>query len=62
MIAVEFETPLVSDGAGGLCTRHRVFLYVLTSFGLQGDEGPRSKPQFIQVAAITTHSVMDFAA
>ena len=23
-IAVEFETPLVSDGAGGLCTRHRV--------------------------------------
>ncbi len=23
-LAVEFETPLVNDGAGGLCTRHRI--------------------------------------
>ena len=29
MIALEFETPLVSDGAGGLCTRHRVSPYAL---------------------------------
>ena len=26
---VEFETPLVNDGAGGLCTRHRVSPYAL---------------------------------
>lgn len=60
MIAVEFETPLVSDGAGGLCTRHRVSPYILASVGAQGDDGPRSKPQFIQVAAVTTHGAMDF--
>ncbi|WP_338244448.1 EAL domain-containing protein [Aurantiacibacter hainanensis] len=31
---VEFETPLVSDGAGGLCTRHRVSPYLLASVGM----------------------------
>lgn len=31
---VEFETPLVSDGANGLCTRHRVSPYQLASVGL----------------------------
>ena len=62
MIAVEFETPLVSDGAGGLCTRHRVSPYVLASFGVQSDQdGPRSKPIFIQVAAVTTHGAMEFS-
>jgi diguanylate cyclase (GGDEF)-like protein len=34
MIAVEFETPLVSDGAGGLCTRHRVSPYALAAAGM----------------------------
>ena len=29
-----FETPLVSDGAGGLCTRHRVSPYMLAAAGL----------------------------
>ena len=61
-IAVEFETPLVSDGAGGLVTRHRVSPYALAAAGmplttlpqgsypLQQMAGPpRSKPQFLQV-------------
>lgn len=30
---VEFETPLVSDGANGLCTRHRVSPYQLAAVG-----------------------------
>ena len=61
MIAVEFETPLVSDGAGGLCTRHRVSPYILASVDLQADNGgPKSKPAFLQVAAVTTHGAMDF--
>ena len=62
MIAVEFETPLVSDGAGGLCTRHRVSPYALAAAGMPlaalppgnyplalKPEGPASKPQFMQV-------------
>ena len=62
LIAVEFETPLVSDGAGGLVTRHRVSPYALAAAGmplaalppgnypltLSGDGGGR-KPQFMQV-------------
>jgi diguanylate cyclase (GGDEF)-like protein len=61
MIAIEFETPLVSDGAGGLCTRHRVSPYALAAAGMplaalppghypaQLLSEPRSKPQFMQV-------------
>ncbi|MFZ9396894.1 MAG: EAL domain-containing protein, partial [Erythrobacter sp.] len=30
---LEFENPLVDDGAGGLCTRHRVSPYALASAG-----------------------------
>ncbi|HEX7711917.1 MAG TPA: EAL domain-containing protein [Sphingomonadaceae bacterium] len=33
-IAVEFETPLVSDGSGGLCTRHRISPYALAAAGM----------------------------
>jgi diguanylate cyclase (GGDEF)-like protein len=33
---VEFEQLLVSDGNGGLCTRHRVSQYVLATAGLPG--------------------------
>ena len=33
-IGVEFETPLVSDGADGLCTRHRVSPYALAAAGM----------------------------
>ncbi len=61
-IAVEFEYPLVSDGAGGLCTRHRVSPYALAAAGMplgalpQGSyplalspDGAKSQPQFMQV-------------
>ncbi len=57
-----FETPLVSDGAGGLCTRHRVSPYMLAAAGMPlqalpsghytpPDRGgrPHTKPQFMQV-------------
>ncbi len=60
-IGVEFETSLVSDGAGGLCTRHRVSPYALAAASLplaslpQGaspiglSPNPSSAPQFMQV-------------
>ncbi len=60
-IGVEFETPLVSDGSGGLCTRHRVSPYALAAAGMPLESlpagnypmqalsnGPRSKPQFME--------------
>ena len=60
-IAVEFETPLVSDGSGGLCTRHRVSPYALAAAGMplealpQGNypmhlvnNGHRSQPAFME--------------
>jgi diguanylate cyclase (GGDEF)-like protein len=63
MIGVEFETSLVSDGAGGLCTRHRVSPYALAAAGMKLEalppgkyplalhsDGPKSKPQFLEVA------------
>jgi len=63
-IAVEFETPLVNDGAGGLVTRHRVSPYALAAAGMplttlsQGSYplsqvagAPQTKPQFLQVTA-----------
>ncbi len=34
MLGLEFETQLVDDGAGGLCTRHRVSPYVLAQAGM----------------------------
>jgi predicted signal transduction protein with EAL and GGDEF domain len=60
-IAVEFETPLVSDGAGGLVTRHRVSPYALAAAGMpltslpQGNyplagHGARTAPQFMEVS------------
>jgi hypothetical protein len=60
-IAVEFETPLTSDGAGGLVTRHRVSPYALAAAGmplaslppgnypLGAADGPRTTPQFMEV-------------
>ena len=58
-IGVEFETPLVNDGAGGLCTRHRVSPYALAAASLPisapASPGPAalhptaSAPQFMQV-------------
>jgi EAL domain-containing protein (putative c-di-GMP-specific phosphodiesterase class I) len=60
MIAVEFETPLVSDGAGGLCTRNRVSSYLLASVAQANAGNPKSKPQFMQVAAISNPATMNF--
>jgi len=61
-IAIEFETPLVNDGAGGLCTRHRVSPYALAAAGMPlaalppgnypltlSASSARTKPQFVQV-------------
>ncbi|WP_373477032.1 putative bifunctional diguanylate cyclase/phosphodiesterase [Sphingorhabdus sp.] len=58
LIAVEFETPLVSDGAGGLCTRHRISPYVLAAAATPA--AAQSKPVFMQVAALSSQSAMDF--
>ncbi|MCB2047300.1 MAG: EAL domain-containing protein [Novosphingobium sp.] len=64
MIGVEFETPLVNDGAGGLCTRHRVSPYALAAAGMplealpagnypmqmiKSSDGGQSKPLFVEV-------------
>jgi hypothetical protein len=62
MIGVEFETPLVKDGAGGLVTRHRVSPYALAAAGMplaalppgnypltQSVNQSGSKPQFMEV-------------
>ena len=60
-LGVEFESPLVSDGAGGLCTRHRVSPYALAAAGMPltslaqggamplGQQASSSPPQFMQV-------------
>ena len=53
-IAVEFARPLVSDGAGGLCTRHRLSQQDMAKFGLvpTGVEPAAArggKPAFMQV-------------
>lgn len=59
---VEFETPLISDGSDGLCTRHRISPYALAAAGMplaalppghyplfDSDNGPKTLPRFIQV-------------
>ena len=61
---VEFEVPLVSDGAGGLCTRHRVSPYMLASVGMplralqkgrslaataKGGHASSGRPRFMQM-------------
>ena len=45
---VEFETPLVSDGAHGLCTRHRVSPYQLAAV-IPDHDGPATRRRFMQV-------------
>ena len=64
VIGLEFETPLISDGADGLCTRHRVSPYEIEAAGrplaalpkdaygmLAGDRNGRilSVPRFAEV-------------
>ena len=69
VLGVEFETPLVSDGAEGLCTRHRVSPYEIEAAGrpltpLPQDAyallaGPNtSKPSFTEVKT-RDHRVLD---
>ncbi|MEL0252828.1 MAG: GGDEF domain-containing protein, partial [Novosphingobium sp.] len=48
-IGVEFETPLTSDGAGGLCTRRRVSPLRLAAASAAAPL-PRAAPQFVEVA------------
>ena len=43
-MAVEFETSLVADGAGGLCTRHRVSPYALAAAGMPLAALPEAQP------------------
>ena len=45
-IGVEFETPLVSDGAGGLVTRYRASSYALAAAARMASA---STPQFLEV-------------
>jgi diguanylate cyclase (GGDEF)-like protein/PAS domain S-box-containing protein len=55
---LEFEAPLVDDGAGGLCTRHRVSPYALAAAGMPlamlppgqyplAQKGPSSGPEIV---------------
>ena len=65
---VEFETRLISDGAGGLCTRHRISPYVLAAAGMPLSalgagsisvprvDGPRSKPKFLEVTVAASRA------
>ncbi len=61
---LEFETPLVSDGADGLCTRHRVSPYSLAAAGMplaalppgnyplvnnQSADGSPTRPMFMEL-------------
>ena len=60
---LEFETKLISDGADGLCTRHRISPYALASAGMplaalpEGDYPltqamlgkPKGRPAFMQI-------------
>lgn len=66
---VEFETALISDGAGGLCTRHRISPYALAAAGmplsslasggyasLPPGDGPRTKPKFLEVSVASARA------
>lgn len=66
---LEFETPLISDGADGLCTRHRVSPYEIEAagrplaalpidaYGLLAGDGPTrvtTRPRFLEYSAPTS--------
>ncbi|MCC6942353.1 MAG: EAL domain-containing protein [Novosphingobium sp.] len=50
VIGVEFETPLTSDGAGGLCTRHRLSPMMLAVANAASEAAPKGRQQFMEVA------------
>lgn len=47
-LGVEFETPMVTDGNGSFCVRHRVSPYALASIGLP-DAGYPSEPTALRM-------------
>ncbi len=73
MVGLEFEMPLVDDGAGGLCTRNRISPYMLAAAGMPlaalpagsyplgpggGQAGQSfSMPKFAQVDAAVRKSI-----
>jgi diguanylate cyclase (GGDEF)-like protein/PAS domain S-box-containing protein len=64
---VEFEQPLVDDGNGGLCTRHRVSPAILAAAGLTGDpNNPNStlvaKTEGGQLTLPAFHTLTDWKA
>jgi hypothetical protein len=65
---LEFEQKLIKDGSEGLCTRHRISPYALAAAGMPlaalppgsyvpqvREEGPRSRPKFLQVDLTQSH-------
>ncbi len=65
---LEFEQKLIRDGAEGLCTRHRISPYALAAAGMPlaslppgsyvpnvRDDGPKSRPKFMQVDLAHIH-------
>ncbi|MGN3973363.1 EAL domain-containing protein [Tsuneonella sp. SYSU-LHT278] len=65
---LEFEQKLISDGAEGLCTRHRISPYALAAAGMPlaalppgsylppvRPDAPTSKPHFLQVDLAHSH-------
>ncbi|MDE2619821.1 MAG: EAL domain-containing protein [Sphingomonadales bacterium] len=55
---LEFETPLVDDGAGGLCTRHRVAPHVLAAMGMP--TGATATGSVVQLNALAQVSLPRF--
>lgn len=64
---IEFESPLISDGADGLCTRHRISPYALAAAGMPlaalpkghyslpaQPEAPAGRARFMQVDLTTS--------
>jgi diguanylate cyclase (GGDEF)-like protein/PAS domain S-box-containing protein len=50
---IEFEMPLISDGADGLCTRHRISPYALAAAGMPLKALPSGQYALVQNAQLT---------
>ena len=58
---LEFDVPLISDGADGLCTRHRVSPYVLAAAGMPLGALPPGNYPLVGQGATKTFSLPQFA-
>ena len=58
---LNFETPLISDGAGGLCTRHRVSPYALAAAGASLSALPGGQFQGIAGNGLAAGTIPKFA-